>query len=60
MKIAILTEIRDSIEIVHSQEYVAFLTNIMPSFLHLLEVTPPSLILESVEHVRCHYAPKYD
>lgn len=55
MKVAIVTEIRDSIEIVHSVEYSRFLQNILTAFIHLLYSVPPSFVADSDDHVfiRC-------
>ena len=51
VKVAIVTELRDSIEIVQSVEYPRFLALLMPSFTHILLVTPISFQSDSNEHV---------
>ena len=50
VKLAIVTEIRDAIEIVHSFEYSLFLSNVLHAFLSLLDSIPLSLLAESLEH----------
>lgn len=37
-----MTEIRESIELVHTQEYGNFLRHFMAPFLNLLQTVPPS------------------
>ena len=51
MKIVILNEIKDSIEIVHTLEYSTFLSNMLPCFLNLLKNVSVSCNIESDEHV---------
>jgi hypothetical protein len=48
---AIVTEIRDSIEVVHSAEYPKFLGMILPAFLNLLSTVKPSFKSDALEHV---------
>ena len=50
VKLAIVSEISDSIEIVHSNEYSKFLSCILPSFILLLSSIPPA-DFECTEHV---------
>ncbi len=44
-----MTEIRESIELVHTQEYGKFLRHFMAPFLNLLQTVPPSY-KDNAEH----------
>lgn len=44
-----MTEIRESIELVHTQEYAKFLRHFMAPFLNLLQTVPPSF-KDNAEH----------
>lgn len=50
LKLVIISELRDSIEVVHSNEYPIFLSNLLPSFFHLLRAIQPQDFGENVEH----------
>ncbi|KAH6600577.1 hypothetical protein BASA50_002141 [Batrachochytrium salamandrivorans] len=50
VKVAIVTELRDSIEIVQSVEYPRFLAHILPVFIQILDSSPPSFFSEQDEH----------
>nr|KAJ3422805.1 hypothetical protein HK105_006243 [Polyrhizophydium stewartii] len=50
VKVAIVTELRDSIEIVQSVEYPRFLAHILPVFLQLLERVPPAFRPDQDNH----------
>jgi hypothetical protein len=47
----IVEHIRNSIEIVHSQEYSKFLSSVFPSLCYLLQNIPPQFQAETVSHV---------
>ncbi len=48
-QLARVTEIRESIELVHTQEYGIFLRHFMVPFLSLLQTVPPSF-KDNTEH----------
>ncbi|KAL5037675.1 transcription-associated protein 1 [Batrachochytrium dendrobatidis] len=50
VKVAIVTELRDSIEIVQSGEYPRFLAHILPVFINLLEKTPSAFSSDHDNH----------
>jgi hypothetical protein len=50
-KLAIVIEIRDSIEVVHSGEYSKFLMAVLPSFIFLLNTISVNILVDSNENV---------
>jgi hypothetical protein len=48
-RLTVLTEIRESIELVHTGEYAGFLSNFLDPFLRLLQTVPPSF-MDNTEH----------
>lgn len=60
VKLAIVTELRDSIEVVHSAEYMKFLSFILPAFLNILRTIQPNEQPESIEHVQLYLTRNYE
>jgi hypothetical protein len=50
-KSQIVDQIRNSIEIVHSQEYSKFLASVFPSLCYVLQNIPPQFHQDRIEHV---------
>lgn len=54
VKLAIMTELRESIEIVQSTDYARYLSSLLPVFIALLTNTPPVFSSDAQEQVKLY------